>query len=147
MPSSSFCTYFVHVLRCSKRVFQTEILPKKVLKFSYFYKKTPKFLNAKIFLGPPSGVTNFNTSPMPPFEVFSLDALNSKQKPSVKRRSTGVDFEIYRSYRVEKILIGFISEWNLLDYHSTSIQGSTFLTLKNLAPTPVCTFSMTFCSS
>ena len=31
-------------------------------------------------------VTNFNTSPMPlRFENFSLDTLNSAQKPSVKK--------------------------------------------------------------
>ena len=42
-----------------------------------------------------------------PFEKFSLDALKSEQKPSVKsrsigpvrNRSTGVDFEIYQSGR------------------------------------------------
>ena len=66
------------------------------------------------FRGPPSEVTNFNTSPMlpPPFEIFFLDnpALNTEQKLSVKKeRSTGVDFEIYRSGRVEKILTGSIS--------------------------------------
>ena len=56
----------------------------------------------------------------PLFENFLLDALNSEQKPSVKNRSTGpvrnrltgrstgVDFEIHRSGRVEKILTGFI---------------------------------------
>ena len=32
-----------------------------------------------------------------------------KQKLSAKNRSTGVDFVIYRSGRVEKILIGSIS--------------------------------------
>ena len=47
----------------------------------------------------------------PAFENFSLDALNSEQKPTAKTlvdrpiknrltgRSTGVDFEIYRSGR------------------------------------------------
>ena len=39
----------------------------------------------------------------PPFENFSLDTLNSEQKPSLKNRSTGRsigdDFEIYRSGR------------------------------------------------
>ena len=44
-----------------------------------------------------------------PFEKFSLDALNSKQKHFVKTQSTGVDFEIHRSSRVEKILTGSIS--------------------------------------
>ena len=66
---------------------------------------------------------DFNTSPMPPspFENFSLDALSSEEKPSVKNRSTGPvknrmtgrstgeDFEIYRSGCVEKILTGSIS--------------------------------------
>ena len=59
---------------------------------------------------------------MPPhFENFSLNTLNSEQKPSAKNRltgpvknrstgrSTGDDFEIYRSGRVEKILTGSIS--------------------------------------
>ena len=57
----------------------------------------------------------------PSFENFSLDALNSEQKPSVKKRSTGpirnrstgrsigIDFEIYRRGRVEKILTCSIS--------------------------------------
>ena len=52
---------------------------------------------------------------------FSLDALNSEQKLSVKKtlteqvrnrstgRSTDLGFEIYRSGRVEKILAGSIS--------------------------------------
>ena len=51
------------------------------------------------------------TYALPPFENFSLDTLNSEQKPSVKNRSTGPvrnrltgrstgdDFEIYRSGR------------------------------------------------
>ena len=59
--------------------------------------------------------------PFPPFDNFSLDTLNSEQKLSVKNRltgpvrnrstgrSTGDDFEIYRSGRVEKILTGSIS--------------------------------------
>ena len=50
-----------------------------VLKLSYFYKKLQKIF--ALFL-----VTNFNTSPMPPtLENFSLDALNSEQKPSVEK--------------------------------------------------------------
>ena len=52
--------------------------------------------------------------PPPPFENFLLDALNSEQKPSVKNRSTGrptgVDFEIYQSGRVKKILTGSTSD-------------------------------------
>ena len=55
--------------------------------------------------------------PTPPFENFSLKTLNSEEKPSVKKRSTGPvknwstgdDFKIYRSGRVEKILTGSIS--------------------------------------
>ena len=40
----------------------------------------------RFFLRPPSKVTNFNTSPMPPpFKNFSLDTLNSEQKLSVKK--------------------------------------------------------------
>ena len=55
----------------------------------------------------------------PFFENFSLVSLNSEQNPSPKKkkkrstgparnRSTGVDFEIYRSGRVEKILTSSI---------------------------------------
>ena len=59
--------------------------------------------------------------PPTPFENFPLDTLNSEQKTSVKKRSTGPvrnrstgrstgdDFEIYRSGRVEKILTGSTS--------------------------------------
>ena len=47
------------------------------------------------------------------FDNFSLEALKSEQKPALKNRSTGrstgVDFEIYRSGRVEKILTDSIS--------------------------------------
>ena len=39
----------------------------------------------KFFSDTPYEVTNFKTSPMaPPFENFSLDALNSERKPFVK---------------------------------------------------------------
>ena len=125
MPFSSFYEYFVHVLRYSKQVFQTEIKPKKVLKLRHFFSR------------PSSKVTNFNTSPMlpHPFEKFLLDTLNSEQKPSVKNRSTGSvrnrstgsvrnrstgrstgdDFEIYRSGGVEKILTGSISAQDASD--------------------------------
>ena len=56
----------------------------------------------------------------PPFENFLLDTLKSEKKPSVKipvdraDQSTGDDFEIYRSGRVEKILTGSISAANPL---------------------------------
>ena len=78
-------------------------LTKKGLRIESFLQKTQKLAK---------------NSPIPPsFEKFSLDTLNSKQKPSVKNRSTGPvrnrstgdDFEIYRSGRVEKILTGSIS--------------------------------------
>ena len=87
-----FCACFALL----KKFFQTEIQPKKVLRLNYFCKKRQNFF---FFLRPPSGVTNIDTSPMAPlFENFSLDALNSEQKPSVKKRltgrSTGGDFEI-----------------------------------------------------
>ena len=51
---------------------------------------------------------------LPSFENFLLDILISEQKLSVKKkRSTGVDFEIYRSGRVEKILTCSISGMKL----------------------------------
>ena len=67
---------------------------------------------------------------MPPhFENFLLNTLNSEQKPSaknrltgpVKNRSTGDDFEIYRSGRVEKILTGSISA----TYRLTSVKANS----------------------
>ena len=122
MPNSSFYAYFGHVLRCSKQVIQTKIYSKNVSKLSYFCKK-PKNCFAFLFwdLHPKSQI--FTPHPCPPhFENFSLNALNSEQKHSAKNRltgsvknwstgrSTGDDFEIYRSGRVEKILTGSISE-------------------------------------
>ena len=92
-------------------------LTKKGLKIESFLQKTQK-ISSKVtnFVQshkPPSTVTNLNTSFMPPFpfENFSLNTLNSEEKPSVKNRSTGPvrnrstgrstgnDFEIYRSGR------------------------------------------------
>ena len=121
MPSSSFYAYFVHVLRSSKQVIQTKIYSKKVSKLSYFCKKR-KNCFAFLFwdLRPKSQI--FTPHPCPHFENFSLNTLNNEQKPSAKKRltgpvknrstgrSTGDDFEIYRSGRVEKILTGSISD-------------------------------------
>ena len=57
----------------------------KGLKTELFSQKTQKFF-CVFFLRPLSGVTNFNTSPMPPlFRKLLLDELNSEQKPSVKK--------------------------------------------------------------
>ena len=55
--------------------------------------------------------------------------LYSEQKPSVKKRSTGpvknrstgVDFEIYRSGRVEKILTGSISVSHIVPFRYASV--------------------------
>ena len=66
-------------------------LTKQGLKIESFLQKTQKFF-CVFFLRPPSKVTNFKTSSMPPsapFENFSLKTLNSEEKPSVKNRSTG----------------------------------------------------------
>ena len=110
MPSSSFYAYFVHVLRCSKQVIKTKVYPKKVLKLSFFAK------NAKIvlrFFSETSVQSHkfLHLTHAPHFEIFSLNTLNSEQKPSAKNRltgpvknrstgrSTGDDFEIYRSGR------------------------------------------------
>ena len=105
-----FCARFALL----KTVLSNRNLNKKGLKIESFLQKKTFF--AFFFLRPSSKVTNFNTSPMPPsFENFSLDTLNSEQKPSIKKtgrpgRSTGDDFKIYRSGRVEKILTGSISK-------------------------------------
>ena len=59
-------------------------LTKKGLKIESFLQKIAKVFRF-FFLRPPSKVTNFNTSPMPPFENFFLDTLNGEQKPFVKK--------------------------------------------------------------
>ena len=87
-------------------------LIKKGLKIELFLQKTQKFF-CVFYLRPLSKVKILTPHPFPPsFKKFSLDTLNSEQKPSVKNRSTGRstgdDFEIYRSGRVEKILTGSI---------------------------------------
>ena len=67
-----------------KMGFANQNLTLKCLKIELLLQKTQKFF-CVFFLRPPSGVTNFNTSPIPPFAPLSLDALNSEQKPSVKK--------------------------------------------------------------
>ena len=68
------CTFYAAQNRSFKPKFNL-----KSLKLSYFCVFFPR---------PPSGVIKLYTSPMsPPFEVFSLDALNSEQKPSVKKKN------------------------------------------------------------
>ena len=75
------------------------------------------------FLRPPTKITNFNTLPMPPspFENFSLNTLNGEEKLSVKKtgrpgrsetgRLAGQPAMILKGTgRVEKILIGSISD-------------------------------------
>ena len=95
-------------------------LTKKGLKIESFLQKTPKFFFPFFFRDPRPKSPILTPQPCSPFENFSLDPLNSEQKPSVKNRSTGPvrnrstgrstgdDFEIYRSGRVEKILTGSI---------------------------------------
>ena len=86
----------------------------KGIKIELLLQKTQYFF-AFCFQRPLSGVSNFNTSPVPPLpplsQNFLLDALNSEQNLLEKKRSTGpvrkrstgrltgVVFEIYRSGR------------------------------------------------
>ena len=114
-----FCARFA----LFKTGYSNRNLTKRGLKIEAFLQKTQIFFLRFFILRPPSKVTNFNTShmPPPPFGNFSLDTLISEQKPSVKkpvdragqkpvdRPSTGNDFENYRSGRIKKILTGFIS--------------------------------------
>ena len=98
----------MHVLGCSKKVLQTETYLKKVLKLGHFFFRDPR-PNSQILTQ-----RIFDTFDHHPFENFLLDTLNSEQKPSVKYwsigsvrnrltgRSTGDDFEIYRSGRSRK---------------------------------------------
>ena len=98
------------------RLFKQKFIPKRSQNWVIFAK------NAKIvlrFFSETSVQSHkfLHLTPAPHFENFSLNTLNSEQKPSaknrltgpVKNRSTGNDFEIYRSGRVEKILTGSIS--------------------------------------
>ena len=71
-----------------------------------FLQKKHKIFFAFLFLDPRPKSQILTPYPCPPFlKIFSLDTLNSEQKPSVKNRSTkrvrnrsiGVDFEIYGS--------------------------------------------------
>ena len=94
-------------------------LTKKGLKIESILQKTQNFF-CVFFRDPCLKSQILTPHPCPPFENFSLNTLNSKEKLVKKRstgpvrnwstgRSTGDDFEIYRSGRVEKILTGSIS--------------------------------------
>ena len=79
-----FCTPFA--LR--KTGFFNRNLTQKGFKIELFLQKKQKLF--AFFFKTPFRSHNFNTSPMPPpFKNFSLDALNSKQKPSVKNGQLG----------------------------------------------------------
>ena len=114
MPSSGLYAYFVHILRRSKQCHSNRNLHKKGLKIESFLQKKKK-LFCVFFLRPPAKVTKFNTSPMPQppsLENFSLDTLNSEQKPSVKKtvdRAGRPAMILKFNGRVEKILTGSIS--------------------------------------
>ena len=117
-------------LGCSKQVIQTKIYPKKVSKLSYFCKKRKNWF-AFLFwdLCPKSQI--FTPDLNPPFWKFFIKYIEQGTNPSAKNRltgpvknrstgrSTGDDFEIYRSGRAEKILTGSISallyiiSWNI----------------------------------
>ena len=77
-----FCERFVLL----KTGLSNRNLNKKGLKIESFLQKKQKFF-CVFFQRPPSKVTNFNISPMPlpTFENFLLDTLNSEQKSSVKK--------------------------------------------------------------
>ena len=99
-------------------------LIKKGLEIESFLQKTQKSFSV-FFLRPPSKVTNFYTSPMPPppFENFSLNTLNSEEKHSVKMfRLAGQPAMIlkFTGIRVEKILTGSISGVNHLPFLQNS---------------------------
>ena len=105
MPPSSFYAYFVyfvHVLR------NRSLKPKfnlKGLKIELF--------SQKIFFETHVRSHKFYLTHAPPFENFSLDALNSEQKPSVKKpvdRAGQLALTLKFSGRVGKIQTGSISE-------------------------------------
>ena len=93
----------------------------KGLKIELFLQKNAKIV-LRFFSGTSVQSHKFlHLTHAPHFENFSLNTLNSEQKPSAKNqltgpvknrstgRSTGDDSEIYRSGRVEKILTGSVS--------------------------------------
>ena len=131
MLSSFFHAYFVHVLCCSKQVFQTEIFTKKGLKLELFLQKKQKFF-LRFILRPPSKVTNLTPHPWPPFfENFSLDALNSEQRASVKKLVNRADqkpvdrpvnrrkLEVYRSGRENPSRFHFCPEFRCESFLSS----------------------------
>ena len=79
------CLFWAH-FALLKTVLSNRNLTKKGLKIESFLQKTQTFF-CVFFLRPSSKVTNFNTPPMPlpPFENFSLNTLNSEEKSSVKK--------------------------------------------------------------
>ena len=93
----------------------------KGLKIELFLQKTQKLFCVSFSETSVQSHKFLHLTHAPHFENFSLNTLNSEQKPSAKNRLTGPvknrstgrstsdEFEIYRSGRVEKILTGSIS--------------------------------------
>ena len=65
LTSSSFYAYFVHVLRCSEQVFQPKFNLNRSNIELIFAKSSRNFF--RFFSETPSRITNFNSSPIPPF--------------------------------------------------------------------------------
>ena len=80
-----YFAYFVHVLRCSKQVIQTETKPKKVLKLSHFCKKRKSFF--PFFFRNPRPKSQILTSHPcpPPFWKFYIRYIEQWTKPSVNK--------------------------------------------------------------
>ena len=85
MPSNSFYAYFVHILRCSKQVFQTKIYPKKVSKLSCLCKKR-KNCFAFLFWDLRPKSQDFTPHPCPPpFWKFFIKYIEQWTKTLCKK--------------------------------------------------------------
>ena len=129
MPSSSFYAYFVHVLRCSKEIFQTEIKPNKVFKLRYFSKNCKNFF--AFFFWDPRPKSQILTPHPFPFWKFLITCIeqwtkNFCKKPVDRAGQKPVNRPVERPVNrhvdlkfagpVEKILTGSISELDTWDF-------------------------------
>ena len=116
------CLFLCTFCAAKNRSFKPKLNQKKVLKLSHFCKKRKNFF-AFFFWDPRLKSQILAPYPSPPFENFSLNILNSEEKPSVKKSvdragQKPVDQPVNRQWfwnftgRVEKILTGSTSVMN-----------------------------------
>ena len=116
MPSSAFYAYFCARFALLKTGHSNRNLTKKSLKIESFLQKTQKFF-CVFFLRPRLKSQILAPHPcLSSFANFSLNTLNSEEKPFVKKsvdRAGQPAMILKFTDRVEKILTGSISAANL----------------------------------